>query len=89
LGIDDIVWSHSSVNKNRDRLLEHDIIPALFEEIIELARKRDLLSEDHFNVDGTLIQAWHHKKAFGPILKMNRHFSLYFQIKIKNRPDQD
>jgi transposase len=45
-------------SKNRDRLLEHAIIPALFEEVVELARKQDLLSEDHFSVDGTLIHAW-------------------------------
>ena len=66
LSIDDEVWSHSTFSKNRDRLLEHDIIPALFEEVIELARKQDLLCEEHFSVDGTLIQAWASQKSFRP-----------------------
>ncbi len=66
LSIDDEVWDHSTFSKNRDRLLEHDIIPALFEEVVELARKKSLLSEDHFSVDGTLIQAWASQKSFRP-----------------------
>jgi len=66
LTVDDPVWNHSSFSKNRDRLLEHDVIPALFEEIIELARKDDLISEEHFSVDGTLIQAWASQKSFQP-----------------------
>ena len=66
LSIDDTVWDHSTFSKNRDRLLQHEIIPALFEEVVELARKRDLLSEEHFSVDGTLIQAWASQKSFRP-----------------------
>jgi transposase len=66
LTIDDPVWDHSTFSKNRDRLLEHEIIPALFEEVVELARKQNLLSEDHFSVDGTLIQAWASQKSFCP-----------------------
>ncbi len=66
LTIDDVVWDHSTFSKNRDRLLEHDIIPALFVEVVELARKKDFLSEDHFSVDGTLIQAWASQKSFRP-----------------------
>jgi len=64
LSIDDKVWDHSTFTKNRDRLLEHDIIPSLFEEIVILARKKDLLSDEHFSVDGTLIQAWASQKSF-------------------------
>ena len=66
LTIDDEVWDHSTFSKNRDRLLEHDIIPELFEQVIALARKKSLLSEDHFSVDGTLIQAWASQKSFQP-----------------------
>lgn len=66
LSIDDKVWDHSTFSKNRDRLLEHEIIPALFTEVVELARKQDLLSEEHFSVDGTLIQAWASQKSFRP-----------------------
>lgn len=57
LTVDDVVWDYSTFSKNRGRLLEHDIIPALFDEIVPIARKCNLLSEDHFSVDGTLIQA--------------------------------
>lgn len=64
LSIDDEVWSHSTFSKNRDRLLEHEVIPALFAEVVALARKRHLLSDDHFSVDGTLIQAWASQKSF-------------------------
>lgn len=66
LTVDDAVWDHSSFSKNRDRLLEHDVIPVLFEEIIALARKKDLISDEHFSVDGTLIQAWASQKSFRP-----------------------
>ena len=66
LSIDDPVWDHSTFSKNRDRLLEHDVIPALFEEVVDLARKENYLSEDHFSVDGTLIQAWASQKSFRP-----------------------
>ncbi len=66
LSLDCEAWNHSTFSKNRDRLLNHDIIPALFEEVVELARKQKLLSEDHFSVDGTLIQAWASHKSFCP-----------------------
>ncbi|MEW5249327.1 IS5 family transposase [Microbulbifer discodermiae] len=66
LTVDDVVWNHSTFSKNRDRLLEHDVIPALFEEVVAIARKRNLLSEEHFSVDGTLIQAWASQKSFRP-----------------------
>jgi len=68
LTVDDAVWNHSSFSKNRDRLLEHEVIPALFVEIITgtLARKRDLISDEHFSVDGTLVQAWASQKSFRP-----------------------
>jgi transposase len=66
LTVDDTVWDHSSFSKNRDRLLEHDVIPILFEEVIALARKNDLISDEHFSVDGTLIQAWASQKSFRP-----------------------
>jgi transposase len=66
LSIDDAVWNHSTFSKNRDRLLEHDVVPALFAEVVRLAEQRGLLSKDHFSVDGTLIQAWASHKSFRP-----------------------
>lgn len=66
LSIDDAVWNHSTFSKNRDRLLEHEAIPALFAEVLGMAERRGLLSKEHFSVDGTLIQAWASHKSFRP-----------------------
>ncbi|GAB3108289.1 IS5-like element ISGsu3 family transposase [Pseudomaricurvus hydrocarbonicus] len=64
LTIDDPVWDHSTFSINRDRLLENDVITELFEEVVNLARKQKLLSDEHFSVDGTLIQAWASQKSY-------------------------
>ena len=66
LAIDDAVWDHSTFSKNRDRLLEHDVAESFFTEVMALADKRQLLSKEHFSVDGTLIQAWASHKSFVP-----------------------
>lgn len=58
LSIDDKVWNHSVFSKNRDRMLEHDVITAFFNQVVDMADERNLLSGDHFSVDGTLIKAW-------------------------------
>lgn len=64
LSIEEEVWNHSTFSQNRDRLLEHEVIPELFAEVVKAAGKRQLLSADHFSVDGTLIQAWASHKSF-------------------------
>ena len=66
LAIDDAVWDHSSFSKNRDRLLDHAVIEAFFAEVMALAEKAGLLSDEHFSVDGTLIKAWASHKSFQP-----------------------
>ena len=66
LEIDDPVWHHSTFSKNRDRLLDNAVLPELFEAVLAIARKYKLLSEDHFSVDGTLIDAWASHKSFRP-----------------------
>lgn len=66
LEIDDPVWHHSTFSKNRDRLLGNAVLPELFEAVLTIARKKKLLSEDHFSVDGTLIDAWASHKSFRP-----------------------
>jgi transposase len=66
LAIDDEVWDHSVFSKNRDRLLAHTIVESFFTEVMTLADKRQLLSKEHFSVDGTLIQAWASHKSFVP-----------------------
>lgn len=50
LAIEDAVWDHSVFSKNRDRLLEHEVIEAFFTEVMSLADKRGLLSREHFSV---------------------------------------
>jgi transposase len=64
LTIDDSVWDHSTFTANRGRLMEHDVITELFDAVVNLARKKQLLSEDHFSVDGTLIHVWTSHKSF-------------------------
>ena len=66
LTMDDAVWDHSVFSKNRDRLLEHEVVEAFFTEVMMLADKQGLLSTEHFSVDGTLIQAWASHKSFLP-----------------------
>lgn len=66
ISMDDPVWDHSVFSKNRDRLLEHEVVEAFFTETLALADKRGLLSKEHFSVDGTLIQAWASQKSFRP-----------------------
>ena len=66
MSIDAAVWAHFTFSTNRDRLLDHEVIPALFTEVVALARQRGLLSDEHFSMDGTLIQAWASQKSFRP-----------------------
>jgi len=66
LTIEDTVWNHSTFSINRDRLLEHDVVGELFEQVLSLASRRELLSQEHFSVDGTLIQAWASQKSYRP-----------------------
>jgi transposase len=64
LEVDDEVWSHATFSKNRERMLSGDIAREFFYEVTELARKRKLLSDEHFTVDGTLLEAWASQKSF-------------------------
>ena len=63
LSVDEPVWNPSTFSKNRDRLAQADIGRRLFEEIVEMARRRSLTSNDHFSIDGTLIAAWASHKS--------------------------
>jgi len=64
LSMDDSVWNHSVFSKNRDRLLEGDIANEFLRKVLDLARGHRLLSDEHFTVDGTLIEAWAGQKSF-------------------------
>lgn len=62
--MDDAVWVPTVFSKNRDRLIEHDAVVALFNEVLTQADQEGWLSGEHFSVDGTLIQAWADHKSF-------------------------
>jgi transposase len=64
LGIDDPVWDHSTFSKNRDRLLDADVAAKFLEAVLRHAKVKRFLSDDHFSVDGTLIEAWASLKSF-------------------------
>jgi IS5 family transposase len=66
LGIDDAVWDHSTFSKNRDRLLEGEIAARFLTAVLAQPRIKRLLSNEHFSVDGTLIEAWASMKSFRP-----------------------
>src|SRR6476659_5959133 len=64
LNMDEAVWVPTVFSKNRDRLLEGDIAEKFFSQVLNQAREVDLLSDEHFSVDGTLIEAWASHKSF-------------------------
>ena len=66
LGIDDPVWVPTVFTKNRDRLLNTDIARKFLAAILAHGQVAPLLSEEHFSVDGTLVEAWASMKSFQP-----------------------
>jgi transposase len=64
LNMDDAIWDATVFSKNRQRLLSADIAEAFFAAVLKQARQRDLLSDEHFTVDGTLLEAWAGQKSF-------------------------
>ena len=56
----------STFSKNRQRLLDHNVARQFFDEIVVAASRLDLLSDEHFTVDGTLIEAAASLKSFRP-----------------------
>src|SRR3979411_1455725 len=64
LNMDDSIWDVTVFTKNRERLLDGDIAEAFFQAVLQLARELDLLSDEHFTVDGTLLEAWASLKSF-------------------------
>lgn len=57
-------FDHSTFSQNRERLLEHDVAGEFFRAIVDEAKSAGLMSDDHFAVDGTLIEAWASLKSF-------------------------
>jgi transposase len=64
LKADDRIWDATVFTKNRQRLLDGDIARAFFDRVVAHAREGGLLSDEHFTVDGTLIEAWASLKSF-------------------------
>lgn len=64
LNMDDEVWNATTFSKNRDRLLRGEIAEEFFNAVLDLARAKELLSDEHFTVDGTMIEGWASLKSF-------------------------
>ena len=60
--MDETVWNHAVYSKNRERLLNEEIAESFFQRVLE--RARPYMSDEHFTVDGTLIEAWASQKSF-------------------------
>ena len=66
LNLDEEVWDATSFTKNRDRLLEAEVAKEFLLRVVERARGAGLTSDEHFTVDGTLLEAWAGLKSFQP-----------------------
>ena len=66
LNPDDQIWDATVFTKNRDRMMAGEVAQRLLEAVVRQAGEHQLLSEEHFTVDGTLIEAWASRKSFAP-----------------------
>jgi transposase len=66
LGMDEAVWDATVFCKNRERFIDGEVARLFFDAVVEEASAADLLSQEHFSVDGTLIEAWASLKSFRP-----------------------
>jgi len=66
LPLDEAPFDASTYSKNQDRLLRHEVADVFFAEVVALAKRHAWVSDDHFSVDGTLIEAWASIKSFRP-----------------------
>ena len=64
MGMDEEVWNHAVFSKNRERLLNDEVAGVFFKKVLERAKPH--MSDEHFTVDGTLIEAWASHKSFRP-----------------------
>ena len=64
LSLDDPIWLPTTFSKNRDRLLEGEIASSFFDAVLDQARAAGLLSDEHFTVDGTMLEAWASLNSF-------------------------
>ena len=66
LNLDDPVWDATVFTKNRDRLLEAEVAKEFLARVVAQAREKGWTSDEHFSVDGTLLEAWASGKSFQP-----------------------
>jgi|SRR5215469_10425284 transposase len=66
LNLDEEVWDATTFSKNRDRLLEAEVAKQFLRQVVKQARQKGLTSDEHFTVDGTLLEAWASVKSFQP-----------------------
>jgi len=66
MALDEPVWDHSSFTQNQQRLIGSEVSVRFFQRVLEQARKKRLLSAEHFTVDGTLLESWASLKSFQP-----------------------
>jgi len=66
MNLDDAVWDPTTFTKNRERLLDADVAKAFLTEVVKEARTKGWTSDEHFTVDGTLLEAWASLKSFQP-----------------------
>jgi transposase len=66
LTTDDSVWDATVFTKNRERLMQGEVAEKFFDAVLGQAREKQLLSEEHFTVDGTLVRAWASRNSFRP-----------------------
>ncbi|MDQ3038657.1 MAG: IS5 family transposase [Pseudomonadota bacterium] len=66
IAIDEAVWDHSVFSKNRDRLNDESVAAQFLQRVVRIATQQGLMSDEHFSVDGTLLQAWASHKSFRP-----------------------
>ena len=64
LNVDEEVWDVTVFTKNRERLLDGEIAQAFFDAVLGQAKQQNLLSDEHFTVDGTLLEAWANRRSF-------------------------
>jgi transposase len=64
LNLDDPAWDATTFTKNRDRLLEAEVAKEFQARVVDWAREKGWASDEHFTVDGTLLEAWASLKSF-------------------------
>src|SRR5579863_1543579 len=66
MDLSEAVFDNSTFSKNQERLMEHEVAKLFFEQVVKLAREQGWVSDEHFSVDGTLIESWASMKSFVP-----------------------